>query len=160
MKPMVTLSFFAACMLTSVSPSQERGKDELKVDFEHLNKGYDIKLKLVRLAQAKGSNDMRISISFEFTRNLDGAESTAMRAAFAGRPFDPPGAIQLAGNGQAIMQCYLFDADGVAFAKQAPGMIEGELTGKEGDAFRITQTISGSLFEKTKKLAFRMERAK
>ena len=66
---------------------------------------------------------------------------------------------KLAGDARSgmLLKCYFFDKDGVAFMKQKPGKIEGEVTGKEGDAFRITQTVPNDDLAKTTKISFREE---
>jgi hypothetical protein len=60
--------------------------------------------------------------------------------AFAGKPWEDLFGRGNRGSARVVLRCYFFDKDGVVFIKQPPGKIQGEVTGKKGDSFRITQT--------------------
>jgi hypothetical protein len=139
-------------------------KDEIKYEMDYLEKTFGIKFKAAKLEQKKPGGDTLITITLEFTRDLPergslggpGAAATpgalTLRNLFTGKPTS--GIVQ---TGPAQLQCYLFDENGVVFVKQPPGKIEGEVSGKEGDAFRISQIVPSAAFAKVKKISFREE---
>jgi hypothetical protein len=170
-----------ACQLATTGTSQEGNKDEIelaklamKFDMAHLEKVYGIKLKDAKFKAAKviagkTDSDMLITMTLEFTRDVPesprvagrGKDLTSLRNLFAGKPrnFDPRPNVKRQPRPDVLLQCYLFDVEGVAFTKQPPGKIEGEVSGKEGDSFRIMQSVASAVFAKTRKVSFREEPA-
>jgi hypothetical protein len=98
-------------------------------------------------------------MTLEFAKDAPpaGPASLAMvRSLFAGKPRGGAGF----GPGPQdanILQCCFFDEDGVVFARRPPGKIGGAVSGKTGDAFRITQNATADVLAKTKKISFREE---
>jgi hypothetical protein len=125
---MKTISALAIVIVVIYLPSQGEqkgpGKTENKVDgilwnFDHLEKSYGIKMKSVKKEDA---NFFRVL--FEFTKDVDNLPE--MRHAI--KPSKQPEAINY----------WFFDEDNVAIGKlNGAPLVEGELTGKKGDAFRM-----------------------
>jgi hypothetical protein len=165
MKLLTLLGLFAVCLLATTGVSQtpqtrrEGKKDEITYDMAHLEKVFGIKFKSAKVQPGKGADgETIIMMTLAFTKDVpegtnlgDGGKGMpSLRQLFAGKS-------TMLGM---QLQCYLFDEDGVVFTKQAPGKIEGEVTGKEGDAFRISQSVSSEVLAKTKKISFREEQEK
>jgi hypothetical protein len=55
------------------------------------------------------------------------------------------------------LRCYFFDDEGVRFTKQAPGKIDGAVSGVKGDSFRISQSVPNAVLAETKKISYRAE---
>src|ERR1017187_1921475 len=137
MKFLTLLCLLAVCFLASTGASQEVKKDEIKYEMNHLEKSFGIKFKAAKVHREKRTEgETLITMTLEFTKNVPevtpgmGEGPTglpSLRKLFVGKP--TMSGMQL--------RCYFFDEEGVAFTKLAPGKIEGEVTGKEGDAFRI-----------------------
>jgi hypothetical protein len=130
-------------------------KDEIKYEMDDLEKNFGIKFKAAKLEQTKTGGDTQVTITLEFTKDVPvvtgiGEGPTglqSLRKLCAGKP-------TMLGM---QLQCYFFDEDGVVFTKQPPGKIDGAVSGKEGDAFRINQIVPGDVLAKTKKISFREE---
>ena len=133
--------------------------DEIKYDMDHLEKTYGVKFKAAKLQRGTGGSTL-VTITLEFTKDLAGGTQQPLdilQNLFAGKP---AGVKTQYVNRQKILLCYLLDEDSVAFTRQPPGKINGEVSGKKGDAFRITQTIPADLLAKTKVISFREEKSK
>ena len=144
MKLVAAVSIIAVCLMAPRGASQGVKGNKLKVDMDHLDLHYGLKMKSMKLEKTSKS-DTNITMIFEFARDIQ-SSSSSLRAAFAKDNSSP-----------AMLQCYFFDESNVVFSKQAPGKTEGELTGKEGDAFRLIQKVPNTVLAKTKKIAFRFE---
>jgi len=129
-------------------------KDDIKYDMAELEKNWGIKFKAAKVEQKKTGGDALITITLEFSKDTV-SYLTSLRSFFAGKPTSHAGT-----NNPALLQCYFFDEDGVAFTILPVGMIDGTVSGKEGDAFRVTQTVPGDILAKTKKISFREEPVK
>ena len=112
--------------------------------MDYLEKSLSLKLKSSKLQRGNEGGDTLITMTLEFTSN-----NNLAAILFDGMP-----------SGGARLKCYFFDEDNIVFSKQPPGKIEGVVTGKAGDAFRVTQSVPNDVLAKTKKIAFRMEAAK
>ena len=142
-------------VVAATGASPEVTKDEIKYEMDDLEKNFGIKFKSAKLEQTKTGGDTQVTITLEFTKEvpvLTGIGEAPMglpslRKLFAGKP-------TMMGS---QLQCYFFDEDGVVFTKQPPGKIDGAVSGKEGDAFRINQIVPGDVLAKTKKISFREE---
>ena len=164
MKLFTLLGLLAVCMFATTGVSQQqRVKDnEIKCEVNELEKNFGIKFKALKLQQVsidQGMGDTPITITLEFTKDLEATRPSTgridrgvdtLRNFFAGKS----GGL---GFEDVQLRCYFFDEDGVAFTKQLPGKIEGEVSGKTGDAFRITQSVPADVLAKTKKISFREE---
>ncbi|HLJ11403.1 MAG TPA: serine/threonine-protein kinase [Planctomycetaceae bacterium] len=143
--------------------NQEDEKDEIKYDMDYLEKGFGMKLNAVKLQPVNTKGDMQITLTLEFTKNLDDrafigpSNKEIVQNAFAGKPWEDLFGRGNRGSARVVLRCYFFDVDGVVFIKQLPGKIQGEVSGKKGDSFRITQTMPNAVLEKTKRISFRKE---
>jgi hypothetical protein len=161
MKLLTLLCLLAVCLLATTGVSQQGVKnDEIKYEMKELEQNYGIKFKAVKLQgrRTDTQGDTPMTITLEFTKEVkaddrSGASLGKLRNLFAGKP----GGRDFGTDRDVQLRCYFFDEDGVAFNKQLPGKIEGELSGKAGDAFRITQSVPDAVLAKTKKISFREE---
>jgi hypothetical protein len=162
---LLCLLTLTACVLAATGVSQEVKTDRIEYDMKYLEKDWGIKLRTAAYHQGKTEGDMLLTMTLEFTKDIKDYPGVLypaqrrnlrrqkvlpnLRDLFAGKPEFT----------QTLLRCYFFDADGVAFTKQPPGKIEGAVSGKEGDAFRITQSVPSAVFAKTRKVSFREEPA-
>lgn len=169
MKRFALLCVLVGCLFATTGIGREVKKDvarqpgspptdDLKYDMNHLEKVFGIKLKSAKVQQPKRDGDAVITLTLEFTKDVP--EVTGLGEGSNGLP-----ALRklFAGKETALhmqLRCYLFDEDGVVFTKLPPGKIEGEVTGKAGDAIRISQSVPGAVLAKTRKVSFREESAK
>jgi hypothetical protein len=156
MKLLTLPCLLVLCMLEATGVSQDVKKDKLKYDMEYLNTAWGIRFKGATVQQGKDEgDDTLITMTLIFTKDIPdaGARATrgrnvaALRALFLGK----------VDNRRTQLRCYFFDEAGVAFTKQPPGRIQGEVTGKEGDSIRVTQRVPSDVWAKTKKISFREE---
>jgi hypothetical protein len=142
---------------TGASPDVK--KDEITYEMDDLEKNWGIKFKTAKIEQKKTGGDALVTITLEFSKDVPdrGPGGTSdvpvnmVRNLFSG---------MTTRSGQVHLLCFFFDEDGVAFTKQPPGKIDGAVSGKEGDAFRITQIVASDVLAKTKKISFREEPSK
>ncbi|HZZ80835.1 MAG TPA: hypothetical protein VFE62_20195 [Gemmataceae bacterium] len=92
---------------------------EVAYHMEYLDKTWGIKLKSIDPGKA---NSGTCTLLLEFSKDVDDLKQ--MRAAFSE-------------IGAPHVLYYLFDQDNVVVGKSGLKDIEGELTGKKGDAFRV-----------------------
>jgi hypothetical protein len=137
-------------------------KDDIKYEMDQLEKNWGIKFKTAKIEQKKTGGDALVTITLEFSKDVEhranvgginDAPLAIVRSLFSGKP-------TARSAGPSLLQCYFFDEDGVAFTIQPVGKIDGTVSGKEGDAFRVTQTVPGDVLAKTKKISFREEPVK
>ncbi len=167
MKLLTPLFLLAACLLATTGVSQEVKKDGIKYEMDDLEKNFGLKFKAAKLQRGKTEGDTLITMTLEFTKDVpvrrvrrDNRLIESLRSLFAGKEVELTGNIARSMQKFFLLKCYFFDEDGVAFTKQPPGKIEGEVSGKEGDAFRISQSVPADVLAKTKKISFREELAK
>lgn len=140
---------FAACfllvLLVTVAESGEQ-KIDAKLESSRLEKMFGIVLKSATLA---GANNSHLKMVLEFTRDIEPADVARMRQAFGGfGTITPP----------TLIHCCLFDEENVIIRQTTvknADIIEGELTGIKGDAFRVAVSIPRDLFARTKKIEIR-----
>ena len=157
MKLLNLLGLLAVCALATTGESQqETTKDAIKYEMKDLEANFGIKFKSAKVVQKTTDGEALITITLQFTKEVpdNGGDSNRylipLRKLFAGVP----------SSAGTQLQCYFFDEDGVVFAKQPPGKIEGEVSGKADDAFRVSQMVSGEILAKTRKISFREEPVK
>ena len=133
--------------------NQEVKKDDITYDMDQLEKNYGVKLKVAKRDRRQEEGDTLITMTLEFTQDLQKSprQQVTVRELFAGK------ASFFNGFSGTQLWCNFFDEDGVAFTKQAPGKIEGAVSGVKGDSFRITQIVPDAVWAKTKKISFREE---
>jgi hypothetical protein len=161
-KPTALLYLAVACLFAATGVSQEVRKDKITYDMSHLEKAHGIKFKAAKLQRQKAKSDTLITITLEFTKDLAESKILEFKGGASSYRTVLPVRDLLTGktlNGSQLL-CYFFDEDGVVFAKQAPGKIDGVVSGKEGDAFRISQSVSSDVLAMTRKISFRQEPAK
>jgi hypothetical protein len=172
MKLFTLLCLLTVCLLSTTGVSLEdknaapATKDGIKYEMDDLGKNFGIKFKAAKLEQPKTEGDTLITMTLEFTKDvkvsrLSPRESLeSLRGLFAGKEVNLGEGVAKKNFKLFLLKCYFFDEDGVAFTTQPPGKIDGEVSGKKGDAFRITQNVPGAVFAKTKKISFREEPVK
>src|SRR5207237_1184017 len=96
--------------------------------FENVSFAFDFLENVhgVKLKNAKKDGDKFVTL-LEFTRDLEGSELKNVRSA--------PREMKEKSSGTDVV-FYFFDVDNV-LSKQPVAKIQGEITGKTGDAFRI-----------------------
>ena len=133
----------------AVTPDDTK-KDEIKYDVGDLEKidgrGFGVKFKAAKLDQKEAGGDTLITCTLEFTRNLTAPDVHVLDRLVSRKGYNVRGH-------PYILKCYFIDEDGVACSKQPLGKIDGALTGKEGDAFRISQTATADVLAKTKRIS-------
>jgi hypothetical protein len=103
-------------------------KGGLRFDDTYMEKTWGIKFKSYKL------DGGRLILLFQFTKDIDDAtELRKALARFSGRPAKP---------GEATHFFYYFDKENVAITKFSPESVQGELSGKKGDAFRVSIPFS------------------
>jgi len=120
-------------------------KSEIKWDMDYLDQTWGIKLKSAKFDEQK----QEVKMLLEFTKNV--TELQPMREAF-----------QTTGD-KAELWFLFFDEDNVAFAKGKLKSVEGELSGKAGEAFRIVLPApenNPKAFSITKKVTARQSEGK
>lgn len=118
-------------------------KDESGIvwQFDYLDKTHGIRIKSVKVKEEK--NERTAYIVLDFTKDVENL--VEMRKCFG----------EADKTGPSIVY-YLFDEENIVIAKQERCLIEGELTGKKGDAFRlILPVLYINMKEKIRKVEVR-----
>jgi hypothetical protein len=133
----------------------EEGKKvgDIEFDMSYLEKSWGIKYKAHTVQQelyrskVRSMYMKRVSILLEFTKDLDNL--TDLRQAFTTYSVDkkPETPVDL--------WFYAFDKDNVAISKQWPTQVQGDLSGKKGDAFRVLLMVSDDYYPGLRRIAAR-----
>lgn len=121
----VAVTFFvvAAPRAGAQSPAkdtkEENKKDGITYNMDYLEKTWGIKFKNAAFQSGRPSAYL---ITLEFTKDVENLQ--AMRDAFKSKM-------------PARLLFYFFDKESVSLGKTPALLIQGELTGKKGDAFRV-----------------------
>jgi hypothetical protein len=159
MKLLVPACLLLACLLVGRTASEGTKEEAIKLDDAALEKAFGLKLKAIKVQQGRTEGDTLITMTLEFTKDVPargkqlavrGRDLASLRSLFAGKQ----------SSGKMLLRLYFFDAEDVAFAKQPPGKIEGEVSGMKGDAFRVIQRVPSDTFQRTRKVSYREEPAK
>jgi hypothetical protein len=133
------LLFFGFCAFTN--GGEKKKSDSIKMDMSYLEKKWGIKYKS-HSVQDSEFKTKTIKILLEFTKDVDDLKE--MRRAF--------GEFK---TGPFPLWFVYFDDENVSLAKFLLTRVEGELSGKKGDAFRVFLGINGRDFEKTRRIEAR-----
>lgn len=164
MKAIIWLSAaFLFCPAASGSdePKKEtepRKEESIKCNLGHLDKAWNLQLKsmivkdtlspkLVEGRETKQFPICEIRITLEFTK--DAADVKEIRKSFV--EFSSLHKTPVASRGNYIL-FYLFDEDNVSLQKAYLEHVEGEITGKAGDAFRVVFHCDPDIRKKIKKI--------
>jgi hypothetical protein len=148
MKTLAPIAIVVICGLTLASPAQNTKNINLKYNLDYLEKTWGIKLKSPQI-DLRGRGGSEIKLLLEFTKDVENVQG--MRDAF-----QPIIITSAKDNRLPKLYFYVFDDDNVSLAKMQITYTQGEVTGKKGDAFRITVgQIGGTDLQKAKKLEVR-----
>ena len=157
MKAMACLPslFFGFCAFTT--GGEKKKNDSIKFDMSYLEKKWGIKYKshsfqnnvtINKGAKEKEKPFKELKILLEFTKDVDNLKE--MQRAFTSNP-----SLTEKRDTPIYLWFVFFDEDNVALVKYYPTELEGELSGKKGDAFRIILGPLPSLLEKVRKIEAR-----
>lgn len=131
---------------------EEKKEDAFKVDMSYLEKTWGIKCKSQRITDDVlpfgGRRDSKtMTFLLEFTKDVENLNE--LRAAFS--PINAP--FDTRSISAAPLLFYFLDEDNVFLYKSPPNAIEGEVTGKQGDAIRVSiRMIDNNFLKKTRKM--------
>ncbi len=111
----------------------DKKEQEIKYECGYLDKTWGIKFKSATVMKTGGYHLIKVLV--EFTKDVD--DVAALQKAFM--PWASPSK-QYPNPGLWI---YLFDKDNVTLTKSSIKQLEGEVTGKAGDAFRFVFDVQG-----------------
>jgi hypothetical protein len=152
---------FAAALLATTAAAEDKKDEVVNCSADRLDKSWNI---IVKSATAKevskeSLGDLKfgspktfieIRVTLEFAKNA--ASPKEVNSVFLPESKLPkPGDVAKDDH----IQLYLADADGIVLKHLNPLAIEGELTGKAGDAFRMVFYCDPELFKKVKKMDLR-----
>lgn len=143
--------------MTSIAlalPAIAQGPDEknIKVRVDHLEKSWGIKFKSVAVTNGarSGVPVKEIKITLEFTKDItEAADLADLRKALTPPFFSPKK------DPEIRLYFFLFDDDNVAVQKLLIEELQGELSGKAGDAFRVLIFTGEDTLKKTRKIESR-----
>lgn len=152
MRVLAPLAILLALFALPARADEPKKEAPLPCSVDKLDKEWGLKLKsaTVRDNVYLKAPVRELVVTLEFTKDVTDAK--AVRKAFEssileGKPVKdrPPHVL-----------FYLFDEDNVSIGKLNVVYIEGEITGKSGDAFRVTVRTYGDTLKKAKKVDLRM----
>lgn len=134
MSGLASFALLLTAFALTTSADEPKKEEGPPCKLDHLDKAWNLKCKTVSMKDTV--DQFRISVkdvrvTLEFTK--DAMEVKAIRAAFQGL-----GYLAAPKDGATRVMCYFFDEDNVALYKGYVFAPEGEITGKMGDAFRVT----------------------
>jgi hypothetical protein len=139
--------FVTASLLAAVGSARAQDKSAPKLNLDVLEKLYDTKMKSVVVTEEKSHVKTKITITFDFTKNVTDLE--LLNLTFAASPGIPYRFDALP------LIFHFFDEDNVCIEKIIIGAIEGDLTGVRGDAFRVFLYCPTESFKKAKRIEAR-----
>lgn len=163
---MKAIALAAAALLATVAAAQDKKTEEedkmVPCEVDRLDKSWNLRLKAahVKVVQKDSLGDTKFKDPKSFTELrvvLEFAEEPAfvkeVRRVFITESMLPkPGEPALK---DSHIQLYVHDAESVVLGKFNPQAIEGEITGKKGDAFRLVFYCDPAFAKKVKKLDLR-----
>lgn len=137
----------AVVLVWAVSgPAQDLPKEgEIKYSVDYLDKTYGVKFKSAKIEP--NPTKVRVRLVLEFSKEIDNLKALKEEFHFTQVGKNPIATTKLA--------FYCFDEDNVIISRLPCTMIEGELTGKMGDAFRTILDIDPATLKKSKKIEIR-----
>lgn len=143
--PLVLLPFWTL----AVESGAKKTEDGIKFNMDYLEKTWSMKYKshAVDDYSFMGAPVKRVKLLLEFTKDVDKVKDLQQR-------FRPS---RIPPNADTVIPLwfYCFDDDSVSVAKVYPFHIEGELSGKKGDAVRVWLNIDTTTFKRTRKIEAR-----
>jgi len=162
---MRAIAFAAAALLVCTAAAQDKKAEEertVNCEVDRLDKSWNIALKAAhvkvvmkdslgdkKFKEPKAFTELRVALEFA----KDAALIKEIRRVFITESMLPkPGEPALK---ESHIQLYVHDAENVVLGKFNPQAIEGEITGKKGDAFRLVFYCDPAFAKKVKKLDLR-----
>ncbi|MFO0825571.1 MAG: hypothetical protein U0792_21025 [Gemmataceae bacterium] len=151
------------CVAALFAATAQAGeKSDIKYSVEHLDKSWSLAVKsaatkevtLEKLGDTKfipPKKLVEVRITLEFAG--EAASAKEMRRRFVIESKMPKvGELALK---EPQTQLWFLDGDGVELKKMEPWALEGEITGVQGDAFRVIVYVEPELLKKTKRIDLR-----
>ncbi len=163
---MKALAFAAATLFVTVA-AEDKKEEKVACVVDRLDKSWNLTLKSATAKEVKkdsiGDQKFKEPKTFAEVRiTLEFAKAPAsikeVRGCFVPESMLPkPGEPTLP---ETHIQLYTFDDDNVLLKKFELSAIEGEITGKGGDAFRVVVYCEPEFFKKVKKVELRRSEKK
>jgi hypothetical protein len=145
--PLLLLGF---CAFTN--GGEKKKSDSIKFDMNYLEKKWGIKYKshaVEDIVDEKAKVKVKVlRILLEFTKDVDNLKE--MQRAFTSNP-----RLTEKGDTPIYLWFVFFDEDNVSLGKLYPMRLEGDLSGKKGDAFRLFFNPIPAILEKVRKIEAR-----
>ena len=122
MRARVFLPMFLFAVSLPAWGGEDKAEDAIKMDLSYLEKTWGLKCKSHRITDNLGQKN--VIFLLEFTKDVENLKE--LRAAFSVPALNP------------ALVFYFFDEDNVLVHKSVIAMIQGEVTGKKGDAIRVS----------------------
>lgn len=126
--------------------ADEKKETTIKVNMSYLEGTWGLFCKSQKMEDSSaGQGGKQITFRLEFARVVPNVKE--LREAFTPRQPNSP---------DSALWFYLFDDENVVVYKTPPNKVEGEVTGKRGDAIRVTIfSLQRTTLDKTKKIEAR-----
>jgi hypothetical protein len=162
----IAFAFTASTLLATVTVAQDKKPEEkgemVPCEVDRLNKSWNLTLKsaYVKVVMKDSLGDTKfkepkmlteLRVTLEFARE-PGSVDQVRRVFLTESMLPKPGQPALK---ESHVQLYVHDAENVVLGKFNPQAIEGEITGKKGDAFRLVFYCDPAFAKKVKKLDLR-----
>ena len=146
MRLTMMLAVLSGFCVADVAAGQDKDKPPFTADLSRLQQ-QGFPLKLNRFSMESKDNLSHITFVLQFDNDLVANDLNLLRGYFNDEGF------------QTALYFYFFDDENVPIEKLgcSTSMIEGEITGVKGDAFRVVLKVPVKLTERTKKMAWRFE---
>ena len=163
---MKAIAFAAAALLVCTAVAQEKQPEEkdkmVPCEVDRLDKSWNLTLKAahVKVVKKDSLGDMKfkepksfteLRVALEFARE-PGSVDQIRRVFLTESMLPKPGEPALT---ETHIQLYVHDDENVVLGKFNPQAIEGEITGKKGDAFRLVFYCDPAFAKQVKKLDLR-----
>ena len=163
---MKAIAFAAAALLVGTAAAQDKKTEEqgkmVPCEVDRLDKSWNLTVKAahVKVVQKDSLGDKKfkeprsfteLRVALEFAEK-PGSISEVRRVFITESMLPKPGEPALK---DSHIQLYVHDAEDVILGKFNPQAIEGEITGKKGDAFRLVFYSDPEFAKKVKKLDLR-----
>lgn len=164
---MKTIAFAVAALLVTCAAADDNKEQKIKCGVDRLDKSWNLMLKSATATEVqkeslggkkfdKAKTFAEVRITLEFAKAP--ASIREVRLCFTPEDKLPkPGEPTLP---ETHIQLYTFDEDNVLLKKFDLSAIEGEITGKAGDAFRVVVFLDPEFFKKVKKVELRRSEKK
>jgi hypothetical protein len=123
MKALAALLLLLAGLPTVALAGGDKKQPDLKYDMTELEKAFSLQFKSATVDGTK------VKMLLAFTNTL--TEPKYHQRYFSSPLYNPPA------EGSSVMYCYCFDEDNVLLCKGMVVGIEGEISGRKDDAFRV-----------------------